>query len=82
MLSPDLNIAPDSDSQECRCKSDVEIGFDIATKYYTLSKTEKIIHKGEVHIEATKKLVLTIAQAEKLRDDLKIFFGAHEKWNL
>ena len=80
MLSPNLNVASDSDSEKCGCTGSVEIGFDVAAKYYTLSKAEKIIRKGEMHLEATKKLVLTIAQAEKLRDDLKTFFGTHEKY--
>ncbi len=80
MLSPNLNIAPDSDSQECRCRGCVGIAFDVAAKYYTLSKTETIIRKGEMHLEATKSLVLTIAQAEKLRDDINLFFGIHEKY--
>jgi hypothetical protein len=74
MISPDLNIAPDSNSEV------IQIGFDAGAKYYVLSKTETIIRKGELHIEATKKLVITIAQAEKLRDDLNNFFGIHERY--
>lgn len=81
MISPNLNIAPDSDSQECRCQGNVEIGYDVAAKYYTLSKREVIILKGDMHLEATKKLVFTIKQVEKLRDDINLFFGAHEKFN-
>lgn len=76
MISPDLNIAPDSDSQS------VEIGFDAMGKYYNLRKTETIIRKGEMHLEATKKLVLTTTQAKNLRDDLTEFLKheLHEKY--
>lgn len=79
MMSPNLNIASDSNSEDCKCISGIEIGFDAAAKYYTLTKSHIIIQDG-VHIQAEKKLVLTIAQAEKLRDDLASFFGIHEKY--
>jgi hypothetical protein len=74
MISPDINIAPDSDT------SSVRIAFDASAKYYVLEKTEDVIRKGELHMQATKKLVVTIAQAEKLRDDLIKFFGIHENY--
>lgn len=74
MISPNINIAEDEETEV------VEIGFDIGAKYYTLSKRYTIIRKGEVHIEATKLMILTIPQAEKLRDNLNSFFGFHEKY--
>lgn len=75
MISPNLNIAPDSE------KEFVELGFDVGGKYYTVSKTETIIKKGEMHLEATKRMVLTIPQTEKLRDDLNHFLATMRNAN-
>lgn len=74
MISPNLNIAPDSNTES------ISIGYDISAKYYVLSKTESIIRKDSLHIEATKKLIITIEQAEKLKDDLNLLFGVHKKY--
>lgn len=74
MMYPNLSLAPDSENNF------IEIGFDVGGKYYVLSKTESIVRQGEIYLEATKKLVLTMAQAEKLRDDLNKFFGIHERY--
>lgn len=79
MISPNLNISPNSDSQKCKCAGSIEIGFDVAAKYYCLTKSHIVIQDG-VHIHADKKLVITVAQAEKLRNDLNNFFGVHEKY--
>lgn len=73
MLSLNLNIAEDKQN------SSVELGYDVAAKYYTITKTDTIIVKGELHIEANKRLVMTVEQAEKLRDDLNGLFGIHNK---
>jgi hypothetical protein len=74
MISPNLTIAPDSNSEW------VSIGYDVVGKYYVLSKTETIVRKDSLHIEATKSLVVTIEQARKLKDDLNNFFDIHEKY--
>ena len=74
MLSPDLHIAPDSN------KEIVEIAFDAASKYYTLTKSDEIIRRDGIHIQAHKKITLTIEQAQKLRDDLIGFFGIHNSY--
>lgn len=73
MISPNMNVAED------RQTSSVELGYDVAAKYYTITKTDTILVRGDLHIEANKRLVMTVEQAEKLRDDLNKFFGIHNK---
>ena len=71
-ISPNLKLAPDGKYES------IEIGYDIAGKYYTITKNEVEIKDG-VFVQADKKIMLTVENAKQLRDDLISFFGYHEK---
>lgn len=71
-ISPNLKLAPYGKYES------IEIGYDVAGKYYTLTKNEVEIKDG-IFIQADKKIMLTVENAQQIRDDLNNFFGYHEK---
>lgn len=66
MVMPNMDLAPNSKTDS------VTIFYDIGTKGYGIRKSEEVIHAG-VHIEATKSIVMTRKQLEKIIEDAQDF---------
>lgn len=60
-MIPNMNLAEDKTTDR------IEVFYNIAAKYYGIRKCEEVIKDG-VHIEATKSLVMTREQLEKLME--------------
>ncbi len=65
-------MMPNLDKAENKHTSSVTIFYDMATKKYGIRQSEEIIRDG-VHIEATKNIVMTREELEKIVSDAATF---------
>jgi hypothetical protein len=66
MVIPNMDLASNHKTEN------VTLFYDVSTKKYGIRKSEEIVQDG-VHIEATKSVVMTREQLEKLIETAKTF---------